>query len=40
MKTGCVRAIGGSVLVGKIRKNGVFILGIIMVLIISKINKF
>ena len=40
MKTGCVHTIGGSVFGWKNMENGVFILGIIMVIIISKINKF
>ena len=40
MKTGCMLAIGESVLVGKIMEIGVFILGIIMIIIMSKINKF
>ena len=40
MKTGCMLAIGGSVFDWKIMEIGVFILGIIMVIIKSKINKF
>ena len=40
MKTGCVYVLEGSVFDVKIMKNDVFILGIIMVIIISKIKEF
>ena len=40
METDCILAIGGLVFGWKNMENGVFILCIIMVIIISKINKF